>query len=130
MDDTARQYTLDRKQFDAHWPPTSWCRKSWPTCRRKSPSAFRARLRLGRMKDDGSATPEIVSMMKRNSCGKALDIARTARDMLGGNGISDDFGVIRHVVNLEVGQYLRRHARYARPDPRAGPKPGFRLSRF
>ena len=57
---------------------------------------------LGRMMDDGSATPEIVSMMKRNSCGKALDIARTARDMLGGNGISDEFGVIRHVVNLEV----------------------------
>ena len=59
-------------------------------------------LRLGRMMDDGSATPEIVSMLKRNSCGKALDIARVARDMLGGNGISDDFGVIRHVVNLEV----------------------------
>ena len=59
-------------------------------------------LRLGRMKDDGSATPEITSMMKRNSCGKSLDIARLARDMLGGNGISDDFGVIRHVVNLEV----------------------------
>jgi hypothetical protein len=54
------------------------------------------------MMDDGSATPEIVSLMKRNSCGKALDIARSARDMLGGNGISDDFGVIRHLVNLEV----------------------------
>ena len=64
--------------------------------------AIQGCLRLGRMKDDGSATPEITSMMKRNSCGKALDIARTARDMLGGNGISDDFGVIRHVVNLEV----------------------------
>ena len=59
-------------------------------------------LRLGRMMDDGSATPEIVSMMKRNSCGKALDIARSARDMLGGNGISDAYGVIRHLVNLEV----------------------------
>ena len=54
------------------------------------------------MMDDGSATPEIVSLMKRNSCGKALAIARSARDMLGGNGISDDFGVIRHLVNLEV----------------------------
>jgi glutaryl-CoA dehydrogenase len=64
--------------------------------------AIQGCLRLGRMKDDGSATPEITSMMKRNSCGKALDIARMARDMLGGNGISDDFGVIRHVVNLEV----------------------------
>ena len=68
-------------------------------------------LRLGRMMDDGSATPEIVSMMKRNSCGKALDIARTARDMLGGNGISDDFR--RHPAPVEPGsgQHLRRHAR-------------------
>ena len=59
-------------------------------------------LHLGRMKDEGTASVEITSIMKRNSCGKALDIARTARDMLGGNGISDEFGVIRHVVNLEV----------------------------
>ena len=54
------------------------------------------------MKDEGTASPEITSMMKRNSCGKALAIARTARDMLGGNGVSDEFGVIRHMVNLEV----------------------------
>ena len=54
------------------------------------------------MMDDGSATSELISMLKRNSCGKALDIARTARDMLGGNGIQDEYGVIRHVVNLEV----------------------------
>ena len=54
------------------------------------------------MKDEGGAAPEITSMLKRNSCGKALDIARLARDMLGGNGISDEFGVIRHLVNLEV----------------------------
>ncbi|WP_422392528.1 acyl-CoA dehydrogenase family protein [Mycetohabitans rhizoxinica] len=59
-------------------------------------------LRLGRMKDEGTAAAEITSIMKRNSCGKALDIARTARDMLGGNGISDEFGVARHLVNLEV----------------------------
>jgi hypothetical protein len=59
-------------------------------------------LRLGRMKDEGSASPEITSILKRNSCGKALNIARNARDMLGGNGISDEFGVIRHLVNLEV----------------------------
>ena len=59
-------------------------------------------LRLGRMKDEGTAAVEITSIMKRNSCGKSLDIARVARDMLGGNGISDEFGVIRHVVNLEV----------------------------
>src|SRR5665213_964676 len=59
-------------------------------------------LRLGRMKDEGIASVEITSMLKRNSCGKALEVARLARDMLGGNGISDEFGVIRHVVNLEV----------------------------
>jgi glutaryl-CoA dehydrogenase len=59
-------------------------------------------LRLGRMQDEGTAAVEITSMMKRNSCGKALDVARMARDMLGGNGISDEFGIIRHMVNLEV----------------------------
>ena len=59
-------------------------------------------LRLGRLKDGGAAPIEITSIMKRNSCGKALDIARTARDMMGGNGISDEFGVARHLVNLEV----------------------------
>jgi len=59
-------------------------------------------LRLGRMMDDGSAAPELVSLMKRNNCGKALDIARVARDMHGGNGISDEYGVMRHMVNLET----------------------------
>ncbi len=59
-------------------------------------------LRLGRMKDEHIDAAEITSIMKRNSCGEALDIARMARDMLGGNGISDEFGVIRHMVNLEV----------------------------
>ena len=59
-------------------------------------------LRLGRMKDEGIAPVEATSIMKRNSCGKALDIARCARDMLGGNGISDEFDVVRHMVNLEV----------------------------
>ena len=59
-------------------------------------------LRLGRMKDEGTASLELTSIMKRNSCGKALDIARVARDMMGGNGISDEYGVARHLVNLEV----------------------------
>ncbi|MGC9186016.1 MAG: acyl-CoA dehydrogenase family protein, partial [Thiomonas sp.] len=59
-------------------------------------------LRLGRMKEAGLAAPEVTSLLKRNNCGKALDIARTARDMLGGNGISDAYGVARHLVNLEV----------------------------
>ena len=59
-------------------------------------------LHLGRMKDEGTAAVEITSIMKRNSCGKSLEIARLARDMLGGNGISDEFGIARHLVNLEV----------------------------
>ena len=59
-------------------------------------------LRLGRMKDEGTASVDLTSILKRNSCGKALDIARMARDMMGGNGISDEFGVARHLVNLEV----------------------------
>src|SRR3546814_20930771 len=71
-------------------------------------------LRLGRMKDEGTAAVEITSIMKRNSCGKALDIARLARDMLGGNGISDEFGVARHLVNLDVvNTYERPHAVHA-----------------
>ena len=67
-------------------------------------------LRLGRMKDEGTAAVELTSIMKRNSCGKALDIARVARDMMGGTGISDEFGVARHLVNLEeVNTYEGTH---------------------
>ena len=64
--------------------------------------ALHAVLRLGRLMDEGRATPEMVSLLKRNSCGKALDVARVARDIHGGNGISDEFHVIRHVMNLET----------------------------
>jgi len=99
---TARQYTLDRKQFDKPLAANQLIQKKLADMQTEITLGIQGALRLGRMMDDGSATPEIVSMMKRNSCGKALDIARTARDMLGGNGISDDFGVIRHLVNLEV----------------------------
>ncbi|HET9471563.1 MAG TPA: acyl-CoA dehydrogenase family protein, partial [Usitatibacter sp.] len=63
---------------------------------------LQAALRVGRLMDEGRATPEMVSLIKRNSCGKALDIARAARDMHGGNGIADEFHVIRHVLNLEA----------------------------
>ena len=63
---------------------------------------LQACMRLGRMKDEGTDSVEITSILKRNSCGKALEIARIARDMLGGNGISDEYGIIRHLVNLEV----------------------------
>ena len=99
---TARRYTLDRKQFDRPLAANQLIQKKLADMQTEITLAIQGCLRLGRMKDDGSATPEITSMMKRNSCGKALDIARTARDMLGGNGLSDDFGVIRHLVNLEV----------------------------
>jgi len=99
---TARQYTLDRKQFDRPLAANQLVQKKLADMQTEITLGIQGVLRLGRMMDDGSATPEIVSLMKRNSCGKALDIARTARDMLGGNGISDEYGVIRHVVNLEV----------------------------
>ena len=99
---TVRQYTLERKQFDRPLAANQLVQKKLVDMQTEISLGIQSALRLGRMMDDGSATPEIVSMLKRNSCGKALDIARVARDMLGGNGISDDFGVIRHVVNLEV----------------------------
>lgn len=99
---TARQYTLDRRQFNKPLAANQLVQKKLADMQTEITLGIQGALRLGRMMDDGSATPEIVSLMKRNSCGKALDIARTARDMLGGNGISDEFGVIRHLVNLEV----------------------------
>lgn len=99
---TARQYTLDRKQFGRPLAQTQLIQKKLADMQTEITMALQGCLRLGRMKDEGTAAVEITSMMKRNSCGKSLDIARVARDMLGGNGISDEYGVIRHVVNLEV----------------------------
>ena len=98
----ARQYTLDRQQFGRPLAANQLVQKKLADMQTEITLGLQGCLRLGRMKDDGTASVEITSIMKRNSCGKALDIARTARDMLGGNGISDEFGVIRHVVNLEV----------------------------
>jgi glutaryl-CoA dehydrogenase len=98
----ARQYTLERKQFGRPLAANQLVQKKLADMQTEITLGLQGCLRLGRMKDEGSASVEITSIMKRNSCGKALDIARTARDMLGGNGISDEFGVIRHVVNLEV----------------------------
>ena len=99
---TARQYVLDRKQFGRPLAANQLIQKKLVDMQVEITLGLQGCLRLGRMKDEGTASVEITSMMKRNSCGKALDVARTARDMLGGNGISDEFGVIRHVVNLEV----------------------------
>ena len=98
----ARQYVLDRKQFGKPLAANQLIQKKLADMQTEITLGLQGCLRLGRMKDEGTAAVEITSMMKRNSCGKALDVARMARDMLGGNGISDEFGVIRHMVNLEV----------------------------
>ncbi|HGL4260087.1 acyl-CoA dehydrogenase [Burkholderia dolosa] len=99
---TARQYVLDRKQFGRPLAANQLIQKKLADMQTEITLGLQGVLRLGRMKDEGTAAVEITSIMKRNSCGKALDIARLARDMLGGNGISDEFGVARHLVNLEV----------------------------
>ena len=99
---TARQYVLDRKQFGRPLAANQLIQKKLADMQTEISLGLQGVLRLGRMKDEGTAAVEITSIMKRNSCGKALDIARLARDMLGGNGISDEFGVARHLVNLEV----------------------------
>lgn len=99
---TARQYTLDRQQFGRPLAANQLVQKKLADMQTEIALGLQGALRLGRMKDEGSNMPDLTSMLKRNSCGKALDIARTARDMLGGNGISDEYGVIRHLVNLEV----------------------------
>jgi glutaryl-CoA dehydrogenase len=93
---------LERQQFGRPLAANQLVQKKLVDMQTDITLGLQACLRLGRMKDEGSATPEITSMLKRNSCGKALEVARAARDMLGGNGISDEYGVARHLVNLEV----------------------------
>jgi glutaryl-CoA dehydrogenase len=98
----ARNYVMERKQFGRPLAANQLIQKKLADMQTEITLGLNAALRLGRMKDEGTAAPEITSMLKRNNCGKALAIARDARDMLGGNGIVDEFGVIRHLVNLEV----------------------------
>jgi glutaryl-CoA dehydrogenase len=98
----ARQYVLDRKQFGKPLAANQLIQKKLADMQTEITLGLHAALRLGRLKDAGRAAPEAISLMKRNNCGKALDIARVARDMLGGNGISDEYHVIRHVMNLEA----------------------------
>jgi glutaryl-CoA dehydrogenase len=98
----ARNYTLDRKQFGKPLAANQLVQLKLANMQTEITLALQSVLRLGRLMDDGRATPEMVSLLKRNSCGKSLDIARVARDMHGGNGISDEFHVIRHVMNLET----------------------------
>ena len=99
---TARQYTLDRKQFGRPLAANQLIQKKLADMQTEISLGLQIALRFGRMKDEGIAAVEGTSLIKRNNCGKALEIARLARDMMGGNGISDEFGVARHLVNLEV----------------------------
>ena len=106
----ARQYTMDRKQFGKPLAANQLIQKKLADMQTEITLGLQGCLRLGRMKDEGIAAPEITSIMKRNSCGKSLDIARMARDMHGGNGISDEYGVVRHMLNLEdVNTYEGTH---------------------
>ena len=98
----ARQYTLDRKQFGRPLAATQLVQLKLANMQTEITLGLQAALRVGRLMDEDNAAPEMISLIKRNNCGKALDIARIARDMHGGNGISDEFHVIRHVMNLEA----------------------------
>ena len=98
----ARRYTLDRQQFGRPLAANQLIQFKLANMMSEIALGLQGALRVGRLLDAGAATPEMISLVKRNSCGKALDIARTARDMHGGNGISDEFHVIRHVMNLEA----------------------------
>jgi glutaryl-CoA dehydrogenase len=98
----ARQYTLDRKQFGRPLAANQLVQKKLADMQTEIALGLQAALRVGRLLDEGRAAPEAISLIKRNSCGKALDIARAARDMHGGNGIHDEYHVIRHMINLET----------------------------
>jgi glutaryl-CoA dehydrogenase len=98
----ARQYTLDRRQFGRPLAANQLIQKKLADMQTEIALGLIGALRLGRMLDQGKAGPELISLMKRNNCGKALDIARLARDMHGGNGVADEYNVIRHLLNLEA----------------------------
>ncbi len=98
----ARQYTLDRKQFGRPLAANQLIQKKLADMQTEITLGLHSCLRLGRLMDEGRAAPEMISLLKRNNCGKSLDIARVARDMHGGNGVSDEYHVIRHVLNLEA----------------------------
>lgn len=98
----ARQYTLDRKQFGRPLAANQLIQLKLANMQTEITLGLQGALRVGRLFDEGTCAPENISMMKRNNCGKALEIARIARDMHGGNGVSDEFHVIRHMMNLEA----------------------------
>ena len=93
---------MERKQFGRPLAANQLIQKKLADMQTEIAIGLQACLRVGRLKDDGKAQPEMISLIKRNNCGKALDIARQARDMHGGNGVSDEYHVIRHVMNLEA----------------------------
>jgi glutaryl-CoA dehydrogenase len=99
---TARDYVLDRKQFGKPLAANQIVQLKLADMATEIALGLQACIRVARLKDEGKDNPEITSIIKRNSCGKAIQIARTARDMLGGNGISDEYHVIRHMTNLEA----------------------------
>jgi len=110
----ARKYGLDRKQFGRPLAQTQLFQKKLADMQTEIALGLQGALRAGRLLDEGLAAPEMISMMKRNNCGKALDIARMARDMHGGNGITEEFQVMRHMVNLEtVNTYEGTHDMHA-----------------
>lgn len=98
----ARSYTLERKQFDRPLAANQLIQLKLANMQTEITLALHACLRVGRLRDEGYVAPEMISLIKRNSCGKSLEIARMARDMLGGNGISDEYHIIRHLINLET----------------------------
>jgi glutaryl-CoA dehydrogenase len=98
----ARQYTMDRQQFGRPLAQNQLIQKKLADMQTEITLGLQAVLRVGRLMDEGRSTPEMISLIKRNSCGKSLDIARMARDMHGGNGIHDEYHVIRHMINLET----------------------------
>lgn len=98
----ARQYTLDRQMFGRPLAATQLIQKKLADMETEISIGLQSCLRTGRLMDEGKAAPELISLIKRNSCGKSLDIARASRDMHGGNGIADEYHVIRHVMNLEA----------------------------
>jgi len=98
----ARHYTLDRKQFGRPLASNQLIQKKLADMQTEIALALQAALRVGRLKDQGHTAAEAISLIKRNACGKSLEIARAARDMHGGNGIVDEYHVIRHVMNLEA----------------------------
>ena len=98
----ARTYTLERKQFGKLLAANQLIQKKLADMQTEISLGLQGCLRMGRLMDENRCPAELISLMKRNNCGKALDIARQSRDMHGGNGVSDEYGVIRHVMNLEA----------------------------